>query len=158
KVTYVYQKNKGLSAARNTGIRTATGDWIAILDADDWWLPDKIKLQLNAAARDPEIGVVYTASYIVTPDGAKTPYFPAAPDCIWPELRYHNVISGGSGAMIRRDLLLSVSGFDEPLTACEDWDMWVRLARVCRFASVSQQVTMVAATQNSMSSDHSRML
>src|SRR5689334_19281127 len=90
RIIYVYQKNKGLSAARNTGIRKATGDWVAFLDADDWWHPDKIKRQLEAASKDPEIGLVYTASWVVTPEGDKTPTTLADPNHLWPAIRYNN--------------------------------------------------------------------
>src|SRR5689334_22859965 len=57
-VRYIYQQNAGRAAARNHGIREATGDWIALLDADDWWLPQKIELQVTAASK-PDTAVVY---------------------------------------------------------------------------------------------------
>jgi glycosyltransferase involved in cell wall biosynthesis len=159
-ITYIFQQNKGLSAARNTGIRAAKGDWIAFLDADDWWLPNKIALQSAAAERNPEVGLVYTAAWLVAPDGKKTmAQKPADPRRLFPLLRFCNRISGsGSGTLIRRDLLIAEQGFDETLTACEDWDMWVRLSRRCRFALVETPETAVSTTPNSMSSSADRML
>jgi len=60
RVQYIFQQNQGRAAARNHGMREATGDWIALLDADDWWFPEKIELQLKAAAARPEAVLVYT--------------------------------------------------------------------------------------------------
>ena len=48
RVQYIFQDNGGISAARNNGLLAATGDWVAFLDADDWWLPEKLQLQVDA--------------------------------------------------------------------------------------------------------------
>jgi len=157
-VRYIYQANRGLSAARNRGTAEASGKWIAFLDADDWWLPDKITLQLEAAAARPEAALIYTSSFKFTPQGDQRLSSAAEPDRIWPGLRYRNCISGGSGAMVKREVLLTEGGFDEMLTGCEDWELWVRLARKYQFAAVPTALTMVFDAPSTMSKQYQRML
>ncbi len=158
RVRYIFQNNRGISNARNNGIAAAQGDWIAFLDADDWWLPEKLQLQVEALRRRPRAALVYTAAWKVAPDGTRE-YCPAvATSRIWPQLRYRNCISNGSSAIVLRKALLDVGGFDETLKACEDWDMWIRLARKYSFAVVNVPVTAIAVWNNSVSSDGKRML
>jgi cellulose synthase/poly-beta-1,6-N-acetylglucosamine synthase-like glycosyltransferase len=158
RVRYIYQENAGVSAARNRGIAAATGEWIAFLDADDWWLPEKIQLQVEAASRDSEVALVYTGMWNVTPDGERTLHPATDVPQLWPKLRYSNCVSNGSCAMVRRSALLAEGGFDEGLRACEDWDMWIRLARKYKFAVVPEPVTAVAVWPQSLSTNNRKML
>src|SRR6187551_2399542 len=70
-VRYLKQANAGVSAARNTGLRAATGDFIALLDSDDVWLRWKIEVQLACLAALPEAGMIWTDMEAVDPDGAR---------------------------------------------------------------------------------------
>jgi len=65
KVQYIYQENEGVSSARNNGIRASHGDYIAFLDADDVWLPDKLKEQISVFYDKKDIGFVYCDNYYV---------------------------------------------------------------------------------------------
>lgn len=159
KVRYIYQKNAGVGAARNNGIRHASGDWIAVLDADDGWDPDKIRLQEKAIQKNPEVAFVYTATKLLHPDGSlsdRSEHFVGA-DRIWPTLRYTNRITMSS-VMFRRQAVLDVGGFSERLTSCEDWDTWVRLRLRHPFASVAEPVTITRVTLTSMSMNIQRMI
>jgi cellulose synthase/poly-beta-1,6-N-acetylglucosamine synthase-like glycosyltransferase len=158
RVRYIYQENGGLPYARNRGIAAATSDWIAFLDADDWWLPEKIQLQLDAASQDPAVALVYTGMWLVTPEGTRTLQPAIEVHRLWPTLRYCNCVSNGSAAMIRKSALLAEGAFNESLRACEDWDMWIRLARKYKFACVPEPVTAVAVWPNSMSTNNKKML
>jgi glycosyltransferase involved in cell wall biosynthesis len=148
-VRYVYQENAGLSAARNKGIEVATGDWIALLDSDDIWLPRKLELQA-AAIRDE--GFCYCATTRFYPDGHTEDGEIFAGDRAMSVLRHHNFIDPSS-ALIRRDTLIRVGGFNRNMPAGEDWEMWLRLARVCKFVGVPERLLRYRATANSMSSD-----
>lgn len=159
RVRYVYQLNRGLSAARNTGIREARGDWLAFLDADDSWLPDKIRLQEEALRRAPDAVLVYNSIWLVEPDGERRLVQARPPDSIWPSLRYKNCICGsGSAVLVRKDVLKEAGGFDETLTGCEDWDVWFRLARKYSFTYVPEPLAVLRSYPGSMSRDPERMV
>jgi glycosyltransferase involved in cell wall biosynthesis len=121
---------QGVSAARNRGIAEAGGDWVAFVDDDDLWAPDKLARQLQAA-RNTDRTWAYTGA--VSVDGALqivsgTP--PPPPEQVAELLpRYNAVPGGGSNVVVRRDLLASVGPFDTRLYNTEDWEMWIRLAK-----------------------------
>jgi glycosyltransferase involved in cell wall biosynthesis len=125
RVRYIYQENGGLSAARNTGIRHARGTWVALLDADDLWHPQKIETQLGAIEGREPFALVGSPSAAEMPDRLG----PA------PEVRPLGVRDflaampfGPSSTLIRRDRFEEVGLFDEGLKFVEDRDMWLRIA------------------------------
>jgi glycosyltransferase involved in cell wall biosynthesis len=131
-----HERNLGMGAARNTGWRAARGAWIAFLDDDDLWAPSKLASLLDAAgARDA--GFAYSSAIVV--DAALRPigHEPAPdPDGLLPALIERCVMPGGtSNAIVRRDLLDEVDGFDEGFALSGDWDLWIRLAQRARAAS-----------------------
>ena len=147
--TYIYQNNSGPSAARNNGVDRATGDWIALLDADDVWLPRKLEIQ---AARIKDEGLCYCATTRFFSDGrtedAETFPCKAAPEA----LKRRNFIDPSS-VLVRRDLMLSVGGFDPNMRAAEDWELWLKLLRVCKFVDVPERLLRYRVTSNSASAD-----
>lgn len=158
-VRYVYQSNRGLSAARNTGIREARGDWLAFLDADDSWLPEKTRLQEEAVLREPQAVLVYNSVWMAEPDGERRLAQAAPPSSLWPNLRYRNCICGsGSAVLVRKDVVQDAGGFDETLTGCEDWDLWFRLALKHPFTYVPEPLAVLRSYAGSMSRDPERMI
>jgi teichuronic acid biosynthesis glycosyltransferase TuaG len=98
RVKLVTQENKRLGAARNTGILNSKGNWIAFLDADDLWMPDKLKKQLCVAKTEPKAGVIFTDGFTFYDNSIKTalPYgtvtgFFTASDIYKLEYRYSNL-------------------------------------------------------------------
>lgn len=157
RVRYFQRPNGGLSAARNTGVQQTKSPWVAFLDADDKWEPNKIDLQVKALEAHPEAVLCYTGLVMGYPDGGQCVYRAEPADRMWPRLRYENVITP-STVMIRRDVLEEAGGFDEKMNACEDWDLWVRLGPGCKMVSVEEPVTWYRVTPNSMSMNTDRML
>ena len=139
KVTYIYQDNAGASVARNTGIQAAAGQWIAFLDADDEWLADKLKLQIEHLKRNPDL-VWTTGNYIncVCSKNRQAPHFdPVKADKLISGREYWdnyfhallNNLGGWTGTMlIRRDILIECGLFVPGRQRGEDIGMWWRIA------------------------------
>lgn len=153
--TVVSRPNGGLSAARNTGIQQASGEWIALLDADDRWSPGKLRAQVECI--EPNTVLVYTGIRIFGDDGVRKSCAAARPADVVRSLRYANPITPSS-VLAKRDALLKVGGFREDIRACEDWDMWVRLSGLGSFAAVEDSLTDYYVYPSSMSTDPERML
>lgn len=121
----------GAAAARNVGIKNARSVWIAFLDSDDAWLPEKLERQVNAVSHSTDIVGVFTGiRYVPRVGSILSPYYDYVPDAEinLSSLRQLNHLSSTSTALIRRSLLSEIGGFDEKLPSCQDWDLWLRLA------------------------------
>ena len=119
-VRAIRQKNAGPGAARNAGARIAKGVWLAFLDADDWWMPEKLERQL-LLAKEPGIDIIHT---LTNNSPSNIPKFLSFHD-LW----RHNFICNSS-AMIRQSVFRRLGGFDEhpDMFVCEDYNLWLRAA------------------------------
>jgi glycosyltransferase involved in cell wall biosynthesis len=149
-----HEHREGVGAARNRGIASSNGDWVALLDDDDLWAPFKLALQLEAA-RAGACDWAYGGEVVVDPalrirGGAPPP----PPDQVVRDLANHNAVpAGSSNVVIRRTLLERVGGFDTELRTGEDWDMWLRLAAEGPPARVPRPVVAYRVHPGSASRD-----
>jgi len=166
-IVLINQSNAGLSAARNAGINQSQADYIALLDADDLWQPNKISSQIELLKHKPQplLGVVYCGYRLIDEIGQVISTKPK--DIIPPTLRGNvyqsllkgNFISGsGSSVLIKRTVFNAVGLFDEQLKACEDWDMWLRIAQQFQFDYVDSDLVLIRVHPNNMQKDGMRML
>jgi len=126
-------QNMGASGARNIGIKEAKSDFIAFLDADDVWLPQKISKQLAILRNNTECSIVSCDSFKVSPAGnmltrAHNNKSPIAGNTAWKVLLRYNFIPTPT-VMTRTVLLKEIGGFDESLCVGEDLDLWISLAK-----------------------------
>jgi glycosyltransferase involved in cell wall biosynthesis len=161
RIRYIKQDNQGISGARNTAIRAATGDWIAFLDADDLILPKKLEMQIQAIEANPGTIFVYSAFAYLHTDGS-TWDMPAVPATdLWPILRYRQPVLP-STCMVQRAALLEVGGFTKVARRYfpEDWDLWFRLIRRYSsnaFKEVPENLTMYRWWENNLSKNYMPM-
>jgi glycosyltransferase involved in cell wall biosynthesis len=156
-VRYLQMADRGLSASRNFGVQHATGDWVAFLDDDDQWLPEKIKLQEKALKSSPNAVLAYTSQQMFGQDGDTGISTALTPERLWPGLRTKNSIPP-SAVMVQKAALLAAGSFNESLRNCEDWDLWVRLAQNGRFVAVLEPVTRYRISAGQMSTNIDLML
>lgn len=134
--------NRGGSAARNTGIKAAKGKFVAFLDDDDEWLPEKLTRQLQVAFKSDDAGqtvVVYTGLQYINSDGQIVCTIrPKKQGEILFDLLYGNYIGSTSSVFVSKQALLASGGFDESLESCQDWDLLIRLALTCSYIAIAE--------------------
>jgi len=129
RIKYVYQENAGLSNARNKAVSLSSGEYIAFLDHDDIWLPDKLERQVSVLDGDPEIALVYSNYYKIFSDGAKILGLAGPqPEGNAFEALLYNYTVGLVTAMVRKKALDELGSiFDTSLNVCEDLDVFMRV-------------------------------
>jgi len=141
-VRYIFQENQGAAAARNRGISQARGDVLCFLDSDDWWLKDKIALQEAALVAHPEILITHTREIWYRKGvrvNQKKKHAPGNGHIFSACLRM--CVVGMSTVMARRELFSKYGLFNASLPCCEDYDLWLRVAREQPFFLVDHALT-----------------
>lgn len=140
RIQLIRQSNAGANAARNAGVRNATSKWIAFLDSDDQWLPEKIAQQIEAA-RATGRGAIFTSAVGV--DGDRKLYdFETPLEVSLEDICERNCLGTTSVMMVKNSLVKEVGGFDLDLPSCQDWDMYIKLRQRTEFTVVPDQLVL----------------
>ncbi|UCE40736.1 MAG: glycosyltransferase [Candidatus Aminicenantes bacterium] len=137
KIVYHYQENKGCSGAKATGVRISKGDYVALLDSDDIWYPDKLERQIPLFEKNKDVGVVYS---FCTRQRFNRPDKVLGTVCtgyLFPRLILGNCIPNTT-AVFRKELVDKIGNFDENLSRSEDWDFWLRCSEHVQFDLVPE--------------------
>jgi glycosyltransferase involved in cell wall biosynthesis len=127
-VKYVLQDHRGVSSARNRGIKLSSGEWIAFLDSDDLWLPDKLFRHWQFCIENPDILVSQTDEIWFRQGVRLNPRkYHEKPDGYCFDRLLERCLVSPSAVMINRSVFSMVGVFDERLPACEDYDLWLRI-------------------------------
>jgi len=134
-IKYIYQQNQGVGAARNKGITEARGEYLAFIDDDDLWLPEKLEKQVEYMDNHPDVAFVSTGTYVIDVDGndvAKWQKYESSRQT-FESLVEDNFIFNLT-VLLRKNCFENVGGFDTRLAISQDYDLWLRLAKRYKFA------------------------
>jgi glycosyltransferase involved in cell wall biosynthesis len=159
RIRYIkHSQNKGGNAARNTGIKQARGEFIAFLDSDDEWLPEKLEKQIALIKQSPEqVGLIFSSFKIINLVKKTECVYSVNRDCLAPEkILIRNFIGTFSVVLVKKKLLEQVNGLDETLMSCQDWDLYVRLRKVCEFDYIDEPLVNYYSTRSKTQISHNR--
>ena len=134
RIRYIRQENLGLGGARNSGIRVAQGEYVALLDADDMWEPNYLNVISSLIVENPGASVYYCQAQSIDENGNRLPQYIGYPieplntstDMYKAVLKSNFIIP--STTTIRRQIFLDYGYFDQTLRSCQDWDLWIRIS------------------------------
>ncbi len=134
-----HERNRGVAAARNAGASLATAPWLAFLDSDDLWAPEKLSRQLQFFADNPRCEIAQTGEIWIRNGVRVNPgrrHCKRVGDCFIESLR--TCLLSPSATMMRTRLFRRMGGFDEDLIAAEDYDLWLRIMVDCEIGLLDE--------------------
>lgn len=159
-IRYIRQQNKGLPGARNTGINAAQGEFIALLDADDAWVPTKLEQQMPRFA-DAEVGIVYSDFSVRYSDGRFKPSYlverPLASEGLVLERYIQSRFLFPSTMILRRACFEEFGGFDEEMLAAEDIELFARICSRWKVALVNEPLMIRYEGTHNITSNQDKM-
>ncbi len=133
-----HEQNKGGNATRNTGIKAAIGEFIAFLDSDDEWLPKKLEKQLPLF-RNANVGLVYCGQKCFNEHtGQIFDFLHHKRGNVFYDMLTGNEVGSLSAVIVRSECIRKIDGMDEQLKSCQDWDLYIRLSKICQFDFVNE--------------------
>jgi glycosyltransferase involved in cell wall biosynthesis len=153
RVCYFYQENKGIAGARNAGIKESSGDYIAFLDSDDYWMHGKLERQTALFREHSEYGLVASCCASVRLDGSyREKNRPGKSGWVLKDLFNKNFIRTSS-AVIKKECLEKVGFFDEELKECEEYDLWLRIAAQYPVGFINESLAVYVDNPEGVSTD-----
>lgn len=144
RIHYIYKQNGGASSARNVGIKQATGEYIALIDCDDIFYPEKIAKSIEYLEKKPDYGFMHTGAHFINGDDDVISEYGISdyPTSGWiaSRLILYNFICN-STVVIRKECFKEVGYFDENIFIPADWDMWLRLSEKYKAAYIDDKLT-----------------
>lgn len=159
RISVISQPNSGLSAARNTGMGAANGEFLLFLDADDWYAINALEQLFTMISKFPEFELyLFGYSHWTSPKG---PCFntslPRGKGFVFPEILYLN-LGPCNSVLIRNSFAQCLGGFDTRLKSCEDWDFWIRAGKMgATYFSLGENLAAYRYVKESMSRHPRRM-
>lgn len=139
KIRYIYQPNQGRSRARNHALELAKGRYLAFLDSDDLYLPEKLGMQVDFMDKRPDCGMVYTSAHCIDENGNSLPhvYEARVSGWIYKDIAFFVPVTITlPTVMARREVFEVVGGFDENMERFEDTDMWRRISKTFQIGAM----------------------
>jgi len=156
RMRYHYKENGGIPSAKNAGIRLSEAGFIAFLDHDDLWVPDKLKIQIDYFNKNPQVGLVYS-KYITFSNGKELRTNPKKGYSGWV---FSKLISRSfiqtSTVMVKRECLDAVGPFDESFTLSDEYDLFLRIAKRYQCGFVDKELTRYRIHDRNASKDDLR--
>jgi glycosyltransferase involved in cell wall biosynthesis len=174
RVRIIRQENRGLAGARNTGIRHAQGEYIALLDSDDLFAPEKLQRHVEHLDRSPAVGISFSRSAFINDDGQPLGYYqmPKLKGITTPDILCRNPIGNGSAPVIRRQVFQEIGTqqdrygviedffFDDSFRQSEDIECWLRMAiqTSWRFEGIPEPLTLYRVNAGGLSASIPKQL
>lgn len=143
------ESNRGLHATRALAVKQSNGEFIAILDDDDWWFPNKLSEQLKRINGYGNVGMVCSGAIDMYPNGMNMFRIPPG-DYITYAQELVDECTIASSALFRRSAYDECGGFDPSLRRCGDWDCWVRLAKDYQIRAIQQPLVVTTMRSGSL--------
>ncbi|HLA96664.1 MAG TPA: glycosyltransferase [Pyrinomonadaceae bacterium] len=144
RITTIFQKNQGVSAARNNGVASSSGEFVAFLDADDFWLPMKLEKQMLRFESDPTIGFVHSSMTLINSEGtvvgSETDGMEGYVADALLKFETGVICGAASTGVVRRSIFRQLGGFDTRLSTAADWDFCYRVATKSNIAFVADEL------------------